>query len=236
MKLNLSDADLQINRPRITLVQVVADKLREFILLEKLPQGAAISEREVAAALGISRTPLRGALSLLEQEGLVEYTVTRRPRVTRPSLEEISENLLVMGVIEALGGELACAAATDDDVAHISDLHTKMQNSAELDLDSLEFFRTDMEFHKAIIGLSGNKSLIETHRQYNGRLWRARFISSRRSAGRGKTLREHAAIFEGLRKRDPIKTAMAMRKHMDSAMHNLKVALAEREISDSEQA
>ncbi|MCY4007566.1 MAG: GntR family transcriptional regulator [Rhodobacteraceae bacterium] len=234
MKLNLSDADLRINRPRITLVQVVADKLREFILLEKLPQGAAISEREVAAALGISRTPLRGALSLLEQEGLVEYTVTRRPRVTRPSLEEISENLLVMGVIEALGGELACAAATDDDIAHISNLHNKMQNSAEL--DSLEFFRTDMEFHKAIIGLSGNKSLIETHRQYNGRLWRARFISSRRSAGRGKTLREHAAIFEGLRKRDPIKTAMAMRKHMDSAIHNLKVALAERETSDSEQS
>lgn len=227
-KLDLTDADLELERPRVTLAEVAADKLREFILLEKLPPGATISEREVATALGISRTPLRGALALLEQDGLVEYTVSRRPRVADPSFDEIADNLVVMGAIEALGGELACAAATDDDIARVVMLDRKMQEGSE-SLDPLDFFRTDMEMHETIVRASGNKALIETHRQYNARLWRTRFISSRRSAGRDQTLNEHTAIVQALAARDPVKTALAMRAHLNSAVGNIQTALAERQ-------
>ncbi|MFC6640757.1 GntR family transcriptional regulator [Sulfitobacter profundi] len=54
---DLDTGELALARPRATLVEVAADKLRELILLEKLPAGAHISERDLAAALGISRTP-----------------------------------------------------------------------------------------------------------------------------------------------------------------------------------
>lgn len=231
--LDSADDDLAIERPRTTLTDAIADKLREFILLEKLPPGAAISEREVSAALGVSRTPLRGALALLERERLVEYTVSRRPRVADPTLGEIADNLAVMGAIEALGGELACAAAGVADVARAAELDRKMREGAGR-LAPLEFFRTDMLFHETIVAAGGNGALIETHRQYIARLWRARFISSRRSSGREQTMREHAAILDALQRRDAPGTAKAMRAHMVSAVANIRFAMAERGRSETE--
>ncbi|MFT7060580.1 MAG: DNA-binding GntR family transcriptional regulator, partial [Pseudorhodobacter sp.] len=198
-----------------------------FILLEKLPPGAAIAERDVAQALGISRTPLRGALAILEQDGLVEYSVTRRPRVADPSLEEISQNLMVMGTLEALAGELACADATDADIRQIVALQHAME-AGSTSLEPLAFFRTDMMMHEAIVRASGNMPLIDTHRQYNARLWRARFMSSQRSAGRDQTLAEHAAITEALLRRDAKATAAALRVHLASAVSNFSVASEER--------
>ena len=57
--------------PRKSLADRAADTLRELILLGKLPPGVAVSERELADALRISRTPLKEALRILENEGLI---------------------------------------------------------------------------------------------------------------------------------------------------------------------
>ncbi|MEQ8332545.1 GntR family transcriptional regulator [Nisaea sp.] len=224
----LDDSALALERPRATLVEIVADKLREFILIEKLPPGAPISERDVAAALGISRTPMRGALALLERDGLVEYSVTRRPRVADPSLEDIADSLAVMGALEALAGELACQNASDEEIRQIVMLQQKMAEGSGT-LEPIEFFRTDMKMHGAIVQASGNNALIDTHSKYNARLWRARFVSSRRSAGREQTLAEHTAIAEALTKRDAVATAHALRTHLVSAVTNISVALEERQ-------
>jgi DNA-binding GntR family transcriptional regulator len=224
---DLEAADLALERPRATLAEIAADKLREFILLERLPPGAPIAERDIAAALGISRTPLRAALAILEQDGLIDYSVTRRPRVADPSVEEIAQTLVVMGALEALAGELACANATQADIARVVDLQRQMEEGSR-SLPPLDFFRLDMEMHETIVRACGNRPLIETHRQYNARLWRARFVSSRRSAGREQTLAEHTAIAAALAARDAEATAAALRRHLASAVTNVRVAFEER--------
>ncbi len=82
-------------KPRRTLADEAADALRELILLEKLKPGIPVPERDLASVLGISRTPLREALKILEHEGLVEYSSTRRPFVANPSLLELADLSLV---------------------------------------------------------------------------------------------------------------------------------------------
>jgi DNA-binding GntR family transcriptional regulator len=221
--LSLTNADLALERPRATLTDIAADKLREFILLEHLPPGAAISERDVAAALGISRTPLKGALAILENEGLVEYSITRRPKVADPSPEEIAKSLTVMGALEALAGELACVAASQAVIEEVQNLVTKMQEGSET-MAPLDFFRTDMRMHQTIVLASGNEALIDTHAQYNARLWRARFMSSQRNDGRHRTLAEHAAIAAALTERDAQATAASLRTHLTTAITNIETA------------
>ena len=214
-KAEISDLDtneLELARPRATLVEIAADKLRELILLEKLPAGAHISERDLAAALGISRTPLTKALTILEQDGLVEYSVTRRPQVANPPIEEIEQNLVVMGALEALAGELACALITDAEIAHVVDCQRRMEDGAGT-LPPLESFQLDMQMH--------------THRKYNARLWRARFQSSQRRSGRDQTLAEHRAIVNALSRRDAKTTSDALRHHLASAVANIRNALLE---------
>ncbi len=209
--------------PRIerrTLPAQIAAELRELILLETLAPGAVIPERETAEALGVSRTPLREALRILAAEGLVEMAPSRRPLVANPTVEEIGQLLKVLGAIEGLAGELACETATEAELERIDALHREMLAVSETS-EPLAFFDLDMRFHRAIVEAARNAPLAETHSQYNARLFRARFISSRRRVNRDGTLAQHAAIVDALRSRDGTATAMILRHHLDATQVNV---------------
>ncbi len=210
-------ADLQ---PRRSLAVEAADSLREFILLGKLAPGLPVRERELSEAFGISRTPLKEALRILEREGLIEYSATRRPHVADPSLEKVLEWLQVQGALEALGGELSCRNASDQQIADIEALNARFVELRK-GADSLATFRCDMKFHTDIVAGSGNQALIETHAMYNARLWRVRFLSSELKVGIKTTQDQHNNITEGLKARNSKATAKALRQHLKSAEKNI---------------
>lgn len=226
----VAEGDIKPNQRR-SLSAETADKLRELILLEKLPPGMHIPERDLAEALGISRTPMREALRILEAEGLVDHTPTRRSRVANPSVEELSQSMQVLGMLEALGGELAAAHATDSQLEAISALNKRM-HAASGDGSPVEFFKMDMDFHTSIIASSGNAPLVETHSKYNAQLWRARFLSSRNMVGRATTLQQHQDITDALLAREPATAAAAMRRHIDTAIDNVAIARDAQETSE----
>jgi DNA-binding GntR family transcriptional regulator len=209
--------------PRKSMADEAADTLREFILLGKLEAGMPVPERDLAAALGVSRTPLKEALRILEMEGLVVYSATRRPSVADPTLEELEENLAVIGVLEALAGELACARATDDEIAHLSSLNDRMLKASP-ETDPLEFFRWDMEFHQSIVHAARNAPLLESHNRFNARLWRARFISSKLRNRRESTLGQHEDIVAALQRRDTANAALHLRVHLETTVKNIAYA------------
>jgi DNA-binding GntR family transcriptional regulator len=149
-----------------------AEKLRELILLEKLPPGMHIPERDLAEALGIR--------------------------------------------------ELACTSATDGEITAIAELNQKMINCTDR-FSAFRFFKTDMAFHSSIIAATRNQALIDTHQQYNAKLWRARFMSSKRKRGRAKTLQQHQDITTALIARNASGVAQAMRGHIETAIDNLSI-------------
>jgi DNA-binding GntR family transcriptional regulator len=207
---------------RRTLRLEAADKLRDLILLEELAPGTAVSERDLAAAMGISRTPLKDALRLLEVEGLIKYGPTGRPQVADPSLEEVEQNCLVIGALEGLAGSLACKAATDDEIKEILALEKSMRTLPIKAYGTLEFHRLDMGFHTKIVEVVRNRPLWTTHQQYMIWLWRVRSIPSLRKERRENTLDEHNKIAVALRKRNSRSTSSAIRNHMDSTVRNIR--------------
>ena len=213
---------------RRSLADQAADALRDLILLEELAPGSVIPERETAEALGISRTPLREALRLLSAEGLVEVAPNQAPCVADPSLDEIQQLLQVQATLEALAGELACSEASDEELAKIAGIEAEMRRISD-SAEPLVFFSRDMEFHSAIVASSGNLPLQETHATYNARLWRARFISSRRRVNRSKALNEHRSVAEALLARDKEAVAKALKSHLETGFANICKAKAESE-------
>jgi DNA-binding GntR family transcriptional regulator len=213
----------------LSLAEDAAQTIRGMILLEKLPPGTALPERDLAEALGVSRTPMREAIRLLAGEGLVQYTASRRPYVADPSLEEICDYLRVQGALEALAGELACAHASDAELREIDRLNRAIaEAAADEDDGRLAAFKADMEFHEAIVRAAGNDALIDTHQKYNARLWRARFMSSQRKVSLDSTRAEHAAIVSALRARDGAAASAALKQHLKTAEANIAQAMAER--------
>lgn len=210
---------------RQSLAERVADELRDLVLLEKLPPGSTIPERETAAALGVSRTPLRESLRILASEGLVDIEPNRAPRVANPSLEELSDLLEVLGSLESLGGELACIKASDKEIEELVGLERLMSETSDTS-EPLAFFQLDMQFHQQIIAASQNQPLIEAHRNFNARLWRARFISSRQRVNRPGTLDQHRAIVDALQARDGAGCSTALKAHLQAGFTNIQRTLA----------
>ncbi|MDE0534143.1 MAG: GntR family transcriptional regulator [Albidovulum sp.] len=211
---------------RPSLADEAAEKLRDLILLEKLPPGLSLNERELSEILGISRTPVREAIRQLEFDGLVEYGATRRPSVADPSMEVLSQWLMIQGALEGLAGEQACFLATDKELEHIKKLQDQMIELTYTD-DRLRLFGIDMEFHRAIVAAARNPSLVEIHNCYNARLWRARFVSSQRRSNREVQTRKHQDIVDSLLARDCDAASTALVTHLRNAIGNIKAAKTE---------
>ena len=216
---------------RQRLADQIAGVLREQMLTGTLNPGNPIHERETAEALGVSRTPLREAILILEAEGLVETSPARSPIVADPSLDELTDLLVVLAHLEALAGELACTKASDEDLAEIRKFYQWMVDHND-GPDTVAYFKTDMAFHRAIVEATGNQPLIKTHQQYNARLWRARYMSSRSRMGRIETMRDHGDIIAALEARDGARTASVLRRHLTQAIRNISRILSESSETD----
>lgn len=218
---------------RLRLADQIANVMREQMLTGALPPGHAIHERETSSALGVSRTPLREALLILEAEGLIRTSPARSPIVADPTLSDLTQLLVVQASLESLAGVLACANASDKEIRDIGRMHEDMRVSYD-DPDTVSHFRADMAFHEAIVRASGNQPLVKTHKQYNSRLWRARYMSSRERLGWETTADQHRQMVEGLENRNGAATAAVMRSHLENAIINI-TQIARGESPDNKQ-
>lgn len=198
-----------------SLAHNIAANLRRQILLEKLLPGAPIKERDSAADLGVSRTPMREAIRILAQEGLVVLRPSRSPVVADPSLKDVTDDLDVIRALEVLSAELACKNASDAEIEEIRAIHEKLV--AEFDTASkVDLFEIDMAFHQSIARASGNGALAETHGAYLSRLWRARYLSASQRRNRERVVRQHGAIMDALLTRDAARSKREVDSHLGS--------------------
>lgn len=208
-----------------TLPEQIAHQLRREILLGNLKPGAPIKERDNAAELGVSRTPMREAIRILAKEGLVELRPARSPVVASPTLKEVTDCITVIVALEELSGELAVQNATEAEIAEIRKLHERMRDNYDV-YDHIERFEVDMEFHMAIARASHNEALAETHASYLRRMWRARFLSARTRRNRERVVRQHGDIVFGLQSRDAGQVAMAIHSHLGHLLDSISEAFA----------
>ncbi|SDJ10385.1 GntR family transcriptional regulator [Aliiruegeria lutimaris] len=223
MKKNgLANLDDDLAVERMSLAEIAAERLRELILIGKLPPGQPLSERELSERLRISRTPLREAIRELAAERLIDVLPNRRPQVADPSLEHIEDLFDVQAALEALAGRLFTKRATQEQIDELVAIHERFSKFPD-DCEPLKFFRTDMAFHSAIVRGADNVALADTHRQYNAALFRARFMSSRQLRWRDITIAEHTEILDALCARDAERSAAALTTHLMSGRANQRM-------------
>ncbi|MDH3263627.1 MAG: GntR family transcriptional regulator [Paracoccaceae bacterium] len=203
------------------LPEHIANRLRRDILRGALAPGAPIKERDSAAGMAVSRTPMREAIRILAKEGLVVLRPSRSPTVADPGLKEISDAIEVLRALELLSGELACRHATEDEIAGIRAIHERMSRLYG-EIDTLDLFEIDMSFHLAIAAASHNAALAETHQAFLARLWRARYLSAKKRASRERVLRQHGNIVAGLEARDPARVQGEIRAHLEALLKNIR--------------
>lgn len=201
----------------------VAARLRALIVEGQLAAGEKLNERELAARLAVSRTPLREALKLLTAEGLVEHHPNRGVVVSQLDATAVAQAFEVMAALEGLSGELACARITDDELAELRALHYEMlAHHARKDLSA--YYRVNAAIHRAINRAARNAVLTETYDRINARLQAFRFRSNFDADKWAVAVREHEAMLAALTARDGARMRTLLIEHLN---HKRDVVLAQ---------
>jgi len=190
---------LAINRTN--LHAEVTSRLRHLIVEGLIPPGARLNERVLCEQLRVSRTPLREALKVLAAEGLAELMPNRGAVVTPISIAEIDHVFEVLGPLEGLAGELACARISNEQSAQIRALHFEMLLHYDRG-DRAEYFRCNQAIHHGINRAAGNPVLQASYGALNTRVRRARYFANMTQERWDQAVAEHSQMLEALERRD----------------------------------
>jgi DNA-binding GntR family transcriptional regulator len=136
--------------------EAVYDRVREAILEGEIAPGATMSQVALADELGISRTPLREALRMLQSEGLVEAERNRRVRVAPVSPVDLEELCIMRVTLEAEAIRLAVPRMTAEDLARLEGSMAEMAHFAEAK-DYRRWTVPHQAFHRGLTAPAGDR-------------------------------------------------------------------------------
>jgi DNA-binding GntR family transcriptional regulator len=205
---------------RLGLSAAVCVRLREMIIEGVLPPGTRLNERVLCEQLNVSRTPLREAFKTLAVEGLIVLQPNRGAVVAQMSVPEIEHTFEVMGALEGLSGELACARALDSEIAEVKALHFEML-AAHARRDLPAYYKLNHAIHDRMNAMARNPVLTETYQQINARIQSLRFRSNFNQDKWDAAVREHGSMQEALERRD----GKALREILQQHLRNKRDAV-----------
>ncbi|HSD76284.1 MAG TPA: GntR family transcriptional regulator [Solirubrobacteraceae bacterium] len=200
--------------------------LREAIVAMDLPPGVRLSENELAARLGVSRTPIREALIRLRDEQLVEIAPQRGTFVAPISVVGVRDAQFVREALECAAVRLAAERAGDDDIAGLR-VMIEAQHQAR-DAGDLEgFYLLDEAFHTRLSDLSGHAIASSLAQRAKGHLDRVRRLSLPLPNYLDTMIAEHEGVVAAVAAHDPDTAEAALRHHLRMVLSELPRIRAE---------
>lgn len=212
----------------MSLRDQVVRAIRDAIIQGRLRPGEKIPELELAAQLGVSRTPIREAIRTLEEQGLVETRARSGTFVARLRWEEARDSLLVRAALEELAVRQAIQRMDSrewgDLCATLQRVLDGMREAIERS-DPIAATELDVDWHTRLIDAARNRYLSRTWRVVGlaSLIWspeRELYPIPRASWPVVFELR-HDNLLEALRSRDPERAAAAVRDHVSEKLHDL---------------
>ncbi len=217
---------LAISRPR-SLAATVAERLRQAIIDSELPLGSELSEVGLAEKLGVSRTPVREALSLLQLQGMVNIVPQRGSYVFFPTEQDLLDLCEYRIVIEQRAVSFSMARQRDATLATLREALAAME-LARSRKDTIAYSRADTLFHEAFIRNSRNRYLQEGYALAAGPIATLRTHLSGPLAGvQDRSFLEHLEIAKGFERGDVVAIDALLVQHILGTRESYVRALQE---------
>lgn len=204
------------NRPNR---RVIYETLRRKVLTLDLEPGSALSEKDLATSLGVSRTPVREGLILLAEEGLVQVFPQIGSFVSRVDPQRVADAQFLREAVELTALDDVPDDLDEDLLAELAD-NLARQRSAEVDVE--EFFALDEEFHRGLLRLSGHERAWPTVVSAKGHLDRARRLGLYESSPPEVYVDQHVEILDAIRAHDLDRTRATMRTHLRAVFADIE--------------
>ncbi|MGW4433560.1 GntR family transcriptional regulator [Streptomyces tendae] len=205
--------------------QYAHDELRRSILLGDLVPGQRVLETEFSERLGVTRAALRAALLDLSVEGLIERVPRRGARVRGITVEEAVAITECRMVLEGLCAARTAVHATDRQIDELDELLARM-TTAVAQSAVVAYSDLNRRLHARVNELSGQRMACELLDRLNAQLVRHHFHLALRPGHPAQSLREHRALVDAIRARDPQAAETAARSHAAGVIQALRSTLA----------
>jgi DNA-binding GntR family transcriptional regulator len=176
------------------------------------PHEIRLDERQLSQDLGVSRTPIREALTLLEQEGFVRSAPRRGIFVVRKSKREIIDMILVWAALESMAARLAAERAGAQELEGLRHVFDRFQTEPPEEHPD-EYSDANMAFHQTIIRLSGCALIGEMVENLFIHMRAIRAVSMRQQDRTKRSVEEHRQIIAALEARDADRAERLVRDH-----------------------
>jgi len=215
----MADADIAIVRiaPETSFKNKAYEALKEAILkmdIYSSPEPVMLDERALSERLGVSRTPIREAIAMLEQDGFVKTVPRRGIIVVRRTKNEIVDMIRAWAALESMAARLITTTARKRDITALRDFFKDFNLKDRLPQDHVEeYSKANIAFHQALISLSESPTLIDMTNDILLHVRGYRQLTIGRRDRTATSLPEHLAIIEALEARDTERAEDLVRNH-----------------------
>ncbi len=185
----------------LPLRDVVFQTLREAILKGELKPGERLMELQLASKLGVSRTPIREAIRMLELEGLAVTMPRKGAEVARMTEKDMEDVLQIRKALDELAVGLACDNMTEESLEQIYVALKNFEESTR-SRDVKKIAQADVEFHDTIYQAADNPKLVNMLNNLREQMYRYRVEYLKNDTVYPRLIEEHEKIYEGLKRKD----------------------------------
>ena len=213
------------------------EMIRDMILSGDLPSGAKIGEEALAEHCGVSRTPIREALSRLEAEFLIRRSDTQRSFVADWSLEDVEETFELRGLLESRAARRAAKRISWSQLARIKTHHAAIGEAIDAEMpDTQQFVEHNDLFHGVILEASASAQLTTMLARIIERPIVHRTARNYSFDDLKRSHRQHGELIAAFEQHDPAWAEAVMISHIRRAFHAYANAHIDQRIPDVSQA
>lgn len=184
-------------------------------------EGDTLNELKLSQSLGVSRTPIREALTQLQLEGLVEIIQNKGAVVVGVSSQDIEDIYAIRIHLEGFAAELAASNMPDADIKELERI-VDLQEFYCTKEDTEQVRQLDADFHNMIYEATGNRSLRSILTNFHNQIQRGRGLSLKVSGRSVRSIEEHRRIADAIRSRNGELASTLMTEHISNALANFK--------------
>lgn len=172
-----------------------------------------LDEREISDRIGVSRTPVREAVAMLEQDGFLRAVPRRGILVVKRNKREIIEMVQAWAALESMAVRLLTQSATDIEIARLRDLMRAFGEDHRPDEHLTDYSSANIEFHQTIIGLAKSAVLAGMTDNLLLHVRGIRALTIGRHDRAKRSIEDHLAIIDAIEKRDTERAERLSREH-----------------------
>ena len=210
----------------LPLRDVVFHTLREAILRGDLKPGERLMEIQLSNRLGVSRTPIREAIRMLEQEGLAVTIPRKGAQVAKMTEKDMEDVLQIREALDELAASIACEQIDEEELEALRETMREFEESTTT-ADVPRIAEADVRFHDIIYQATGNPRLVNILNNLRDQMYRYRVEYLKDEKSYPVLVQEHRQIIEGLAARNKEMVSQAMQTHVRNQLSTIKEMIRE---------